>query len=30
MLGKIRIIGDIPIFVSRDSADVWMHPELYY
>ena len=27
---KIRIIGDIPIFVAHDSADVWAHPELYY
>ena len=26
----IRIIGDIPIFVAHDSADVWAHPELYY
>ena len=25
----IRIIGDIAIFVSYDSADVWMHPELF-
>lgn len=25
----IRIIGDIPIYVSHDSADVWMHPELF-
>ena len=25
----IRIIGDIPIFVAHDSADVWAHPELY-
>ena len=24
----IRIIGDIPIYVSFDSADVWAHPEL--
>ena len=23
---QIRIIGDVPIFVSPDSADVWMHP----
>jgi 4-alpha-glucanotransferase len=23
----IQIIGDIPIFVSEDSADVWGHPE---
>ena len=27
---KIRIIGDIPIFVAHDSADVWTHPELFY
>jgi len=26
----IRIMGDIPIFVSRDSADVWSHPELFH
>ena len=26
----IRIVGDIPIFVARDSADVWSHPDLYY
>ncbi|MCK9555733.1 4-alpha-glucanotransferase [bacterium] len=25
----ISIIGDIPIFVSHDSADVWSHPELF-
>jgi len=25
----IRIIGDIAIFVSYDSADVWMHPDLF-
>ena len=25
----IRIIGDIPIYVSMDSADVWAHPELF-
>lgn len=25
----IRIIGDIPIYVSFDSADVWTHPELF-
>ena len=25
----IGIIGDIPIYVSEDSADVWMHPELF-
>jgi 4-alpha-glucanotransferase len=26
---RIRIMGDIPIFVSHDSADVWSHPELF-
>lgn len=25
----IKIVGDIPIFVSMDSADVWAHPELF-
>ena len=25
----IQIIGDIPIFVAHDSADVWSHPELF-
>jgi len=25
----IEIIGDIPIYVSSDSADVWSHPELF-
>jgi len=25
----IQIIGDAPIFVSRDSADVWTAPELF-
>ncbi len=25
----IRIIGDIPIYVAHDSADVWAHPELF-
>lgn len=25
----IEIIGDIPIFVSGDSADVWSNPELF-
>ncbi len=27
---SIKIIGDIPIFVAYDSADVWAHPELFY
>ncbi len=26
----IRIIGDIPIFVSEDSADVWANTHLFY
>ncbi len=26
----IKIIGDIPIFVAHDSADVWAHPELFF
>ncbi|MGA2112083.1 MAG: 4-alpha-glucanotransferase [Anaerolineales bacterium] len=25
----IRIIGDVPIFLAYDSADVWAHPELF-
>ena len=27
---NIRIIGDIPIFVAYDSADVWANPHLFY
>jgi 4-alpha-glucanotransferase len=26
----INIIGDIPIFVSHDSADVWANPSLFF
>lgn len=26
----IQIIGDVPIFVAEDSADVWSRPELFY
>jgi 4-alpha-glucanotransferase len=26
---KIRILGDVAIFVSYDSADVWSHPEVF-
>ena len=26
---QIDIVGDIPIYVSPDSADVWAHPELF-
>jgi len=25
----IQIIGDLPIYVAEDSADVWSHPELF-
>ena len=27
---NIKIIGDIPIFVAHDSAEVWARPELFY
>lgn len=27
---NIKILGDIPIFVAHDSADVWAHPELFF
>jgi 4-alpha-glucanotransferase len=26
----IRLVGDIPIFVALDSAEVWSHPEMFY
>jgi 4-alpha-glucanotransferase len=26
----IRFMGDLPIYVAHDSADVWAHPELFY
>jgi len=26
---SIRIVGDLAIFVSYDSADVWTHPEIF-
>jgi 4-alpha-glucanotransferase len=26
----IRLMGDIPIYVAHDSADVWAHPEFFY
>jgi 4-alpha-glucanotransferase len=26
----IRFIGDMPIFVALDSAEVWSHPEMFY
>ncbi len=25
----LTLIGDVPIFVAHDSADVWAHPELF-
>ncbi len=25
----IRLIGDVPIYVNYDSADVWAHPEIF-
>ena len=25
----IRIIGDLPIYVAMDSADVWAEPEMF-
>jgi 4-alpha-glucanotransferase len=25
----VRIMGDVPIYVAGDSADVWAHPELF-
>lgn len=25
----IRILGDVPIYVAGDSADVWAHPEMF-
>ena len=27
---RIRIVGDVPIFIAFDSADVWANPELFY
>ncbi|MDT8358131.1 MAG: 4-alpha-glucanotransferase, partial [Methanomicrobiaceae archaeon] len=26
---SVRIIGDLPIYITHDSADVWAHPELF-
>jgi len=26
----VKLIGDIPIFVAHDSADVWTRPELFF
>ncbi|HEV8254796.1 MAG TPA: 4-alpha-glucanotransferase [Vicinamibacteria bacterium] len=25
----VEVMGDVPIFVAQDSADVWAHPELF-
>ena len=27
---RIKFIGDIPIFVAHDSADVWANPDLFF
>lgn len=27
---RIRIFGDLPIYVAHDSADVWANPELFH
>lgn len=26
---RVRIVGDVPIFISHHSADVWAHPQLF-
>jgi 4-alpha-glucanotransferase len=26
---SLRLVGDLPFFVSADSSDVWAHPELF-
>ena len=26
----VRLMGDVPIFVAHDSADVWARPDLYF
>ncbi len=26
---QVKIVGDIPFYMSHDSADVWVHPELF-
>jgi 4-alpha-glucanotransferase len=26
----IRFMGDVPIYVAQDSADVWAHPDLFH
>lgn len=27
---EIQILGDLPIFIAHDSADVWVHRKLFY
>src|SRR5260221_14349805 len=27
---KVTILGDLPIFVAQDSADVWARPHLFW
>lgn len=27
---KIKILGDMPIYVAMDSADTWAHPEVFW
>src|SRR5258707_15275755 len=27
---NVQVIGDIPLFVALDSADVWSHPDLFH
>lgn len=26
---KIKLLGDVPIYVAHDSADTWSHPEIF-
>ena len=26
----VRLVGDVPLFVAHDSADVWAHPEWFH
>jgi 4-alpha-glucanotransferase len=26
---RVKLFGDVPIYVAEDSADVWCHPELF-
>ncbi len=26
---QVKIVGDIPFYIAHDSADVWVHPELF-